>query len=102
MATQKFKWQTVVSKYAYPETWRSVWQVLNSLVPFIVMWYLMYRSLAVGYWLTLMLAVPAPRFSVAWTLVTVVLPMLQTRAPTGNWLGPLVTSLLSRPSCLGS
>jgi hypothetical protein len=58
MATEKFKWQTVVSKYAYPETWRSVWQVINSLVPFIVMWYLMVRSLEVGYWLTLILAVP--------------------------------------------
>ena len=48
MATEKFKWQAVVSKYAFPETWRSVWQVLNSLIPFIVMWYLMYRSLAIG------------------------------------------------------
>ena len=62
MKTEKFKWQTVVAKYAYPETWRSIWQVLNSLIPFIVMWYLMYRSLAVGYWLTLMLAVPAAGF----------------------------------------
>jgi len=64
MTTEKFKWQTVVAKYAYPETWRSVWQVLNSLVPFLVTWYLMYRSLAVGYWLTLILSVPAAGFMV--------------------------------------
>src|SRR5260221_12525298 len=64
MTTEKFKWQTVVSKYAYPETWRSLWQVFNSLIPFIVMWYLMYRSLAIGYWLTLILAVPAAGFMV--------------------------------------
>jgi acyl-lipid omega-6 desaturase (Delta-12 desaturase) len=64
MTTQKFKWQAVVSKYAYPETWRSVWQVLNSLIPFVVAWYLMYRSLEVGYWLTLLLAVPAAGFMV--------------------------------------
>jgi len=64
MTTQKFKWQGVVSKYAYPETWRSVWQVLNSVIPFIVMWYFMYRSLAVGYWLTLILAVPTAGFMV--------------------------------------
>jgi omega-6 fatty acid desaturase (delta-12 desaturase) len=62
MASEKFKWQTVVAKYAYPETWRSVWQVLNSLVPFIVLWYLAYRSLEVGYWLTLLLIVPASGF----------------------------------------
>ncbi len=64
MTTQKFKWQAVVSRYAYPETWRSVWQVLNSLIPFIVTWYLMYRSLEIGYWLTLLLAVPAAGFMV--------------------------------------
>ncbi|HMB22552.1 MAG: fatty acid desaturase [Chloroflexota bacterium] len=64
MTTEKFKWQGLVSKYAYPETWRSVWQIFNSVIPFIVMWYLMYRSLAVGYWLTLLLAVPTAGFMV--------------------------------------
>jgi omega-6 fatty acid desaturase (delta-12 desaturase) len=64
MATEKFKWQGVVSKYAYPETWRSVWQIVNSLIPFIVGWYLMYRSLEIGYWLTLILAVPTGGFMV--------------------------------------
>src|SRR6266540_2882761 len=62
MTTQKFKWQGVVSKYAYPETWRSAWQVFNSVIPFMLMWYIMYRSLAIGYWLTLILAVPAAGF----------------------------------------
>jgi omega-6 fatty acid desaturase (delta-12 desaturase) len=62
MTTEKFKWQGVVSKYAYPETWRSVWQVFNSVIPFLVMWYIMYRSLEVGYWLTLILAVPTAGF----------------------------------------
>jgi len=64
MATEKFKWQSIVSKYAYPETWRSVWQIINSLIPFIVGWYLMYGSLEVGYWLTLILAVPTAGFMV--------------------------------------
>ena len=62
MTTEKFKWQGVVSKYAYPETWRSVWQVINSVIPFLVMWYIMYRSLEVGYWLTLILAIPTAGF----------------------------------------
>jgi omega-6 fatty acid desaturase (delta-12 desaturase) len=62
MTTQKFKWQGVVSKYAYPETWRSLWQVFNSVIPFFMGWYLMYRSLEVGYWLTLLLAVPTAGF----------------------------------------
>jgi omega-6 fatty acid desaturase (delta-12 desaturase) len=64
MTTQKFKWQGIVSKYAYPETWRSLWQVFNSVIPFFIGWYLMYRSLEVGYWLTLLLAVPTAGFMV--------------------------------------
>jgi omega-6 fatty acid desaturase (delta-12 desaturase) len=64
MSTEKFRWQGIVSKYAYPETWRSVWQIANSVIPFMVMWYIMYRSLAIGYWLTLILAVPTAGFMV--------------------------------------
>ncbi|HET9912192.1 MAG TPA: fatty acid desaturase, partial [Anaerolineales bacterium] len=61
---RRIKWQGIVSKYAYPETWRSLWQVLTSLILFLIMWYLMYRSLTVGYWLTLILAVPTAGFMV--------------------------------------
>jgi acyl-lipid omega-6 desaturase (Delta-12 desaturase) len=64
MTTRKFKWQEIVAKYAYPETWRSLWQVSNSVIPFLVGWYLMYRSLAVGYWLTFLLAIPTGGFMV--------------------------------------
>ena len=64
MTTEKFKWQGIVSKYAFPETWRSSWQVFNSVIPFFVGWYLMYRSLEIGYWLTLILAVPTAGFMV--------------------------------------
>ena len=64
MTTEKFKWQGIVSKYSFPETWRSLWQVANSLVPFIIGWYLMYRSLEIGFWLTLILAVPTGGFMV--------------------------------------
>ena len=64
MTTEKFKWQGIVSKYAYPETSRSLWQVANSVIPFLLGWYFMYRSLAVGYWLTLILTVPTAGFMV--------------------------------------
>jgi len=62
MATEKFKWQNVVSQYAFPDVWRSWWQVVNSLVPFLFLWYLAYRSLEVSYWLTLLLIVPTAGF----------------------------------------
>jgi len=62
MTTEKFRWQEIVSKYAYPETWRSLWQVFNTVIPFFVCWYLAYRSLEIGYWLTLLLIIPTAGF----------------------------------------
>ncbi len=58
------RWQAIVSKYAMPDTWRSIWQIINSVVPFFALWALMVLSLRVGYWLTLLLAVPTAGFMV--------------------------------------
>lgn len=43
---------------------RSVWQVVNTLIPYAVLWYLMYLSLAVSWWLTVPLAMLAGAFMV--------------------------------------
>ncbi|HXD09754.1 MAG TPA: hypothetical protein VN653_06795, partial [Anaerolineales bacterium] len=53
MAAEQIRWQAVVAKYAKPDMRRSLWQVANTVIPYFVLWYLVYRSLAVGYWLTL-------------------------------------------------
>jgi omega-6 fatty acid desaturase (delta-12 desaturase) len=58
------RWQAIVSKYTTPDTWHSIWQILNSAVPFFLMWILMAYSLRVGYWLTLLLAIPTAGFMV--------------------------------------
>lgn len=50
-------WINIVKRYQTPNVWRSTWQVINSLVPFILIWVLMYYSLNVSYWLTVALAV---------------------------------------------
>jgi len=57
-------WRQVVTKYQNPDLRRSLWQFANSVVPYFMLGYLMYRSLAVSYWLTLALAVPASGFMV--------------------------------------
>jgi len=57
-------WRQIVSKYQGPEKRSSVWQLVNSLVPYVILWYLAYRSLAVSYWLTLGLAILAAGFLV--------------------------------------
>src|SRR5205823_13314965 len=50
-------WKEVVARYQQPSLWRSAFQIVNSLVPYGVLWVLMYRSLAVSYWITLPLAI---------------------------------------------
>lgn len=50
--------------YQKPDTLRSVWQLVNTIIPYLILWYLMYRSLEISYWLTLALAVPAAGFLV--------------------------------------
>jgi len=56
------KFNTLVAPYLGADTRRSVLQLLTSVVPFLLLWYLSYRALAVGYWLTLLLAVPTAGF----------------------------------------
>jgi omega-6 fatty acid desaturase (delta-12 desaturase) len=40
----------------------ALWQVANTYVPYAVLWYLMYRSLEISYWVTLGLVVVAAGF----------------------------------------
>ena len=52
-------WQRLAIPYQKPDTVRSLWQLLNSVIGYGVLWYVMYRSLSVSYWLTLALSVLA-------------------------------------------
>ena len=55
-------WRKTLARYQSPNLNRSFWQLANSAIPFLLLWYGMYRSLAIGYWLTLVLAIPAAGF----------------------------------------
>ena len=57
-------WKAIVASYETPAIARSVWQIVNTLLPYAALWYLMYRSLAVSYWLTVPLAILAAGFLV--------------------------------------
>jgi omega-6 fatty acid desaturase (delta-12 desaturase) len=50
-------WREAVARYQQPAPWRAIWQIVNSLVPYAAIWYLMYRSLSLSVWLTVPLAV---------------------------------------------
>lgn len=54
-----YPWQKALVKYQTPDTWRSSWQLINTLVPYAAVWYLMVLSLKVSYAWTLTLAVAA-------------------------------------------
>ena len=62
--TSVAEWKEIVAKYQEPSIGCAIWQMTNTLGPYAILWYLMYRSLAVSYWLTLPLAILAGGFMV--------------------------------------
>jgi omega-6 fatty acid desaturase (delta-12 desaturase) len=64
MTTEKFNWQSIVARYAQSDTRKSVWQLVNSLVPYLALFYLSMRSLEVSFWLTLPLTILTAGFMV--------------------------------------
>jgi omega-6 fatty acid desaturase (delta-12 desaturase) len=61
---EDLSWQQAVAKYQQPDMRRSIWQLINSIGPYLILFYLMWRSLSISYWLTLALAVLAGGFMV--------------------------------------
>jgi acyl-lipid omega-6 desaturase (Delta-12 desaturase) len=57
-------WRAIVAKYQQPSTKRAVWQLINTFVPYALLWYLMYLVIPVSLWLTIPLAVLAGGFLV--------------------------------------
>jgi omega-6 fatty acid desaturase (delta-12 desaturase) len=57
-------WKDIVARYQKSAVWPGVWQLVNTLVPYAALWYLMHLSLQVSWWLALPLAVLAGGFLV--------------------------------------
>ena len=55
-------WSDTLSRHKRPNQLKSIWQIVNSLLPFCGLWYLMYLSVSWSYWVTLVLAVPTAGF----------------------------------------
>ncbi|MDB5978750.1 MAG: hypothetical protein JWR07_5510 [Nevskia sp.] len=60
----KVAWRGIVEKYRQPSTIRALWQLANTFLPYALLWYFMYLSLAVSWWLAGPLAVLAGAFLV--------------------------------------
>jgi len=61
---EKVAWRGIVAQYQRSSTGHALWQIVNSFVPYVLLWYLMYLSLAVSWWLTIPLAALAAAFLV--------------------------------------
>jgi omega-6 fatty acid desaturase (delta-12 desaturase) len=57
-------WQKIVLKYARPDLRKSIWQIVNSVLPYIILWILMVKSLEYSYWITLLLSILAGGFMI--------------------------------------
>ncbi len=59
-------WYPGLARYERPSVARSTWQLVNTVLPYLALWYVMIRTIQLGYsyWLTLALAVPAAAFMV--------------------------------------
>ena len=58
-AEERARWRAVIQEYQHPSTVRALWQIVNTLVPYVLLWYFMYQLKDVSLWLTIPLAVIA-------------------------------------------
>jgi omega-6 fatty acid desaturase (delta-12 desaturase) len=52
-------WKAILARYQKPSFWRASWQIVNTIGSYAALWYLMYLSLRVSWWIALPLAVLA-------------------------------------------
>ncbi|MHC1733193.1 MAG: fatty acid desaturase [Bacteroidales bacterium] len=57
-------WQKIVLKYTRPDMRKSIWQIVNSVLPYVLLWILMSKSLEYSYWITLLLSILAAGFMI--------------------------------------
>ena len=52
-------WKAIVAKYQKPSRWRAAWQIMDTIAPYALLWYLMYLCRTISWWLVWPLAVLA-------------------------------------------
>jgi acyl-lipid omega-6 desaturase (Delta-12 desaturase) len=60
--TNDRSWLRIIGNYNRPAISRSSWQLINTFVPYVILWFLMYFSYSVSYWLVLLLTIPSAGF----------------------------------------
>jgi omega-6 fatty acid desaturase (delta-12 desaturase) len=57
-------WQKIVARYQQSSAKHGIWQIVSTLVPYAGLWYLMYLTVPISWWLAIPLAVLAGAFLV--------------------------------------
>ena len=57
--TDTHAWKKIVARYQQPSVGRALWQVVNTVIPYIALWVAMWFTLKISWWLTIPLAVIA-------------------------------------------
>ncbi|MBK9924170.1 MAG: fatty acid desaturase [Anaerolineales bacterium] len=60
----KTSWKKIIASYSTPDLPRSIWQLVNTLIPFFALFYLSIRSVDISLWLTLPLTLLTAGFMV--------------------------------------
>lgn len=50
-------WRKILTKYQQPQNGKALWQMINSIIPYFLILYLMYRVQDISYWFLLPLAI---------------------------------------------
>ena len=58
-----------LAPYRKASTAKSIWELAVTIIPFVILWILAWKALAISYWLTLLIAIPAGGFLVRFFLI---------------------------------
>jgi acyl-lipid omega-6 desaturase (Delta-12 desaturase) len=56
---ERTRWRAVIARYQRSSTALALWQLINTLVPYVLLWYVMYRMKDISLWLTIPFAILA-------------------------------------------
>jgi omega-6 fatty acid desaturase (delta-12 desaturase) len=92
-------WIEILQRYRHPDPARSTLEVVITFIPFAVLWAAAWAALDVGYWLTLLIAVPAAFFLVRLFLIQHDCGhgALFRKRLTNDWIGRVIGVLTLTP-----
>jgi omega-6 fatty acid desaturase (delta-12 desaturase) len=92
-------WATILDSYREPDPGRSVFELAVTAGGFALVWLAMWATLGIGYWLTLLIAVPAAGFLVRLFLIQHDCghgTLFRNRS-TNDWVGRVIGTLTLTP-----